>query len=114
MEKPSWPNTIFGDQLRQLRKAANITQEELAFRAGLARTYISLLERGIKSPSLTIFLRLCIVLQRKPEEVIAQIHQRLLLEEKEGLGSLLPSGTKENQGASFPFRSNGPDVSQRD
>ena len=96
MEKPSWPNTIFGDQLRQLRKAANITQEELAFRAGLARTYISLLERGVKSPSLTIFLRLCAVLQRKPEEVIAQVYQRLLREEKEGYGLLFPDGIKKD------------------
>lgn len=95
MEKPSWPNTIFGNQLRQLRKAANITQEELAFRAGLARTYISLLERGIKSPSLTIFLRLCVALQQKPEEVVAQIYQRLLRDEEEGQGTLLPDRIKE-------------------
>lgn len=92
MEKPSWPNTIFGTQLRELRKHAGITQEELAFRAGLARTYISLLERGIKSPSLTIFLRLCVVLQQKPDEVMAQIYQRLLHDEKEGHGSLFPGG----------------------
>jgi transcriptional regulator with XRE-family HTH domain len=95
MEMPSWPNTIYGDQLRQLRNGVGITQEELAFRAGLARTYISLLERGVKSPSLTIFLRLCIVLQQKPEEVIARIYQQIVLEEEEGKGLFLSDGTRQ-------------------
>lgn len=88
MEKASWPNTVFGSQLRQLRKAAHMTQEELAFSVGLARTYISLLERGVKSPTLTVFLRLCIALQQKPEEVVAQLYQVVLQEEAEGRGSL--------------------------
>jgi transcriptional regulator with XRE-family HTH domain len=90
MEKPLWPNTIFGEKLRQFREAINITQEELAFQAGLSRTYISLLERGVRSPSLLVFLRLCAVLQQKPDEVIAQIYQTLLGEEKEGRGSFFP------------------------
>ncbi|MDQ3694071.1 MAG: helix-turn-helix domain-containing protein [Chloroflexota bacterium] len=36
----------FGDQLRRLREAAGITQEELAERAGLSRDAIGALERG--------------------------------------------------------------------
>lgn len=94
MEKASWPNTVFGDQLRELRKAAQMTQEELAFSVGLARTYISLLERGVKSPTLTVFLRLCITLKQKPEEVLALVYQRILQEEKEGRGTLFPGETK--------------------
>jgi transcriptional regulator with XRE-family HTH domain len=90
MEKPLWPNTIFGDKLRQFREAANITQEELACRTGLPRTYVSLLERGVRSPSLIVFLRLCAVLKQKPDEVIAQVYQTLLVEEKEGRGSFFP------------------------
>lgn len=84
MEKPSWENKVFGDQLRRIRKAANLTQEELAFRAGLDRTYISLLERGIKSPTLKTFFRLCSVLNQKPEELIAIVYQ-LLVQKSEGL-----------------------------
>lgn len=95
MEKASWPNTVFGTQLRQLREAAQMTQEELAFSVGLARTYISLLERGVKSPTLTVFLRLCIALGQKPEEVIALVYQRVLQEEEEGRGLLFPGGTKD-------------------
>lgn len=83
METPSWPNTVFGEQLRQIRRAAGITQEELAFRVGLDRTYISLLERGIKSPTLNTFFRLCKVLDQQPAQVIDQIYQRILQAEEE-------------------------------
>jgi len=94
MEKASWPNTVFGKLLKQLRKASGITQEELAFRVGLARNYISLLERGVKSPTLTVFLRLCIVLQQKPEEVMAEVHKRVVQEEAEGRGMLFSGETR--------------------
>jgi transcriptional regulator with XRE-family HTH domain len=36
----------FGARLRQLREAAGLTQEELAWRAGLSAKAISMLERG--------------------------------------------------------------------
>jgi transcriptional regulator with XRE-family HTH domain len=78
METPSWPNTIFGEQLRQIRKTAKLTQEELAFRVNLDRTYISLLERGIKSPTMNTFFRLCKVLNYSPTAFIAQVEKRML------------------------------------
>ena len=77
METPSWPNTVFGEQLRELRKAASLTQEELAFRVGLDRTYISLLERGIKSPTLNTFFRLCKTLRQQPADVITRVYERI-------------------------------------
>lgn len=42
----------FGEQLKQLRKNVAISQEDLAEKASLDRTYISLLERGKRNPSL--------------------------------------------------------------
>ena len=42
----------FAEALRELRQEKGLSQEELADRAGLHRTYISQIERGIKSPSL--------------------------------------------------------------
>jgi len=96
MEKASWPNTVFGSLLRQLRKSANITQEELAFRVGLARTYISLLERGVKSPTLTVFLRLCVALNQNPEEVVAEVYKAVQRDQAEGRGSLFPGEMKDD------------------
>jgi len=42
----------FGEHLRQLRKQQNLSQEELAHRAGLHFTYIGQIERGLRNPSL--------------------------------------------------------------
>jgi transcriptional regulator with XRE-family HTH domain len=38
--------TKFGMRVRELRLQESITQEELAFRAGLDRTYINAIEKG--------------------------------------------------------------------
>ncbi len=42
----------FGQAVKEFRERLKISQEELSFRAGLHRTYVSQLERGLKSPSL--------------------------------------------------------------
>lgn len=42
----------FGNRIRALRKVLDISQEELGFRTGLDRTYISGIERGERNPSL--------------------------------------------------------------
>jgi y4mF family transcriptional regulator len=40
------------DQIRELRKAADLTQEELATRAGVGLRFIRELEQGRRNPSL--------------------------------------------------------------
>jgi transcriptional regulator with XRE-family HTH domain len=42
----------FGVAVKQRRHELGISQEELSFRAGLHRTYISDIERGSRNPSL--------------------------------------------------------------
>jgi len=42
----------FGEVIRTLRKDQNISQEELAFKAGVHRTYIGMIERGEKNITL--------------------------------------------------------------
>lgn len=49
-------NASFAKALRELRKERQISQEALAFDAGLDRTYISLLELGRRSPTLETML----------------------------------------------------------
>lgn len=42
----------FGQRVRQLRKANNLSQEELSFKANLHRTYIGMIERAEKNITL--------------------------------------------------------------
>jgi transcriptional regulator with XRE-family HTH domain len=48
----------FGRRLRALRRERRLSQEELAFRAGLHRTYVSSVERGERNVALINIERL--------------------------------------------------------
>ncbi len=47
----------FADELRSRRAALRLSQEELAHRAGVNRTYIAKLELARNQPTLTVLLR---------------------------------------------------------
>ena len=47
-----------GLQIQRLRTAKGWSQEELAYRADIHRTYISGLERGTRNPTVTVVERL--------------------------------------------------------
>jgi transcriptional regulator with XRE-family HTH domain len=49
---------VFGRIVRRHRQAKQLSQEELGFRADLHRTYISMVERGERCPSLETLLKL--------------------------------------------------------
>lgn len=50
--------TIFAENLRQHRLAAGLSQEELAHRADMDRSYVSALERSVYAASIDIVARL--------------------------------------------------------
>jgi transcriptional regulator with XRE-family HTH domain len=53
----------FGRRLRALRRKRGLSQEELAFRAGLHRTYVSSVERGERNVALINVERLARALE---------------------------------------------------
>ncbi len=64
---------VLGDELREERLRAKLTQETLAARAGVSRNYISLLELNQKSPTVQMLFKLCKVLKVRPSVLIARV-----------------------------------------
>ncbi len=60
------PRVLFGKRLRRIRVRKGWSQEELAHRAGVDRTYVSGIERGIRNPSLINICKLADTLGVKP------------------------------------------------
>jgi len=58
----------FGKKLRQIRLEKELSQEELAFRAQLHRTYVSSVERGERNVSLINIYKLADALGVKVTE----------------------------------------------
>ena len=63
----------FGKVLRQTRKERGLSQEDLGFESGYHRTYVGLLERGLKSPSLQTIFELARALDLSPAELLGRV-----------------------------------------
>lgn len=67
----------FGAVLRRLRTKSGLSQEELAHRCTLDRTYISLLERGLRQPTLSTIFRIADTLEASPSDLIKQVEEQI-------------------------------------
>lgn len=65
-----------GSVLRAKREKLAISQEEVAERAGIDRTYVSILERGLKSPTVETLEKICTALGTLPERVIEEARRK--------------------------------------
>ncbi len=59
-----------GANLRQAREELGISQEDLADRAGLHRTYVSGVERGVRNPTVTVLEKLAKALKIKSSTLL--------------------------------------------
>jgi len=66
----------FGRRLRERRELAGISQGELAHRAGLTRNYVSLLEHGLRNPTLNSMAMLAKALRVSLRALIADLPKR--------------------------------------
>ncbi len=66
------PAQAFGKVLKHARKTNGSSQEQLALNCDLDRTFISLLERGQRQPTLTSILSIAKTLQTPADELIKQ------------------------------------------
>lgn len=70
----------FGSVLRAARNAKDISQETLSADAQFDRTYPSMLERGLRCPSLACVIAIAAALKISPitlvTDTLAQLHRR--------------------------------------
>ena len=66
---------VFGSVLQQVRKSKKMSQEQLALQANLDRTYISMLERGARKPTINTLFKLSMVLDVKPSQLIEYVEE---------------------------------------
>ena len=67
----------FGVVLKDARRERGISQETLVEHADLDRTYPSLLERGLRQPTLTYLFTIADALGMEPSELVRLVRTRL-------------------------------------
>lgn len=63
---------VMGDNVRALRQSLDMSQEELAFRAGVDRTYVSQIERGVGNPSVLVLIKITGILGVELQELFVR------------------------------------------
>jgi transcriptional regulator with XRE-family HTH domain len=63
----------FGDYLKQKRTEKGISQEYLANLSGMDRSYVSMLERGLKMPTITTLIKIGKALEIKPSDILKEM-----------------------------------------
>ncbi|MDQ4040177.1 MAG: helix-turn-helix domain-containing protein [Actinomycetota bacterium] len=68
-------HAALGRAIARVRGRREMSQEELAARAGMDRTFVGGIERGEENPSFDKLLRLARVLGLRPSELVAAAEQ---------------------------------------
>lgn len=63
----------FGEKVRDLRKKKELSQEQLAFKADMHRTYIGMIERAEKNISLSNIYKIALALNVSMAELLKEI-----------------------------------------
>lgn len=69
------PKVLFGEKLRELRLATGFSQEELAHRAGVDRTYVSSCERGRRNLTLEAIVKFASALEVRPSVLLSKLDE---------------------------------------
>lgn len=59
-----------GRNVRQIRQRRGLSQEVLGFEAGIDRTYISGVERGVRNPTVVVLAQIAQALAVAPAELL--------------------------------------------
>ena len=70
-------NEALGRTISRLRVSLGLSQEAFANRAGIHRTYVSQIERGLKSPTLAVLIKIAKALDTKPSLLVRAFEDEL-------------------------------------
>ena len=65
----------FGKVLRVVRKQAGLTQEQVGLAAQLDRTFVSMMERGERQPTVRVLFKLATALRVTPVHLIERTQE---------------------------------------
>lgn len=65
----------FGTEVRRLRLERGLSQEALAAIAGLDRTFVSMVERGVRRPTLDSAQRIAVALELPLSEIVLSVEK---------------------------------------
>lgn len=71
-----------GKTLRDLRIEKKLTQEFLAEKADIDRTYIYRIEHGLREPTFFVFLDLIEAMKVTPDEFVARLKEEIKAEKR--------------------------------
>lgn len=62
-----------GKKLQKCREAAGFTQEQLAEKVDISTNYMGAIERGVKTPTLPLFIKLLNSVVAEPNEILSEV-----------------------------------------
>ena len=68
---------VLGRLIARKRRAKGLSQEKLAELAGVHRTYISQIERGLKSPTVAVLIQISIALGISAGSLLSELEKQL-------------------------------------
>ncbi len=77
-----------GSRIKNNRRSQNLSQEELAFRAGIHTSYFGCIERGEKCPTIETLAKICSALDIPVSNIIPEKNEPKLSPEERTLSAL--------------------------
>ena len=70
-------NFAVGKAIRDLRKEKGISQDVLSGFAGIARTHLTMIEKGTKQANFETLWKIALALDIRPSELVARIEEEI-------------------------------------
>lgn len=86
---------LIGLRIKQLRRARELSQEELSEKVGISSKYLSSIERGKENPTLDTFIRLALALNVEISELFNYMHEKSPGELRQTILSMIKGSDKE-------------------